>query len=196
MFWLTASVFVIAVAAHAFSNPLSAVLARLRHWLRSASAVEPVQVDRGWTVIPGRDDSFRDWIHSDDFKHPADPNLEPSLGSHLLLELYGCDQRQLEQETTVRAAMEAAAVASNATVITSEFHEFKPYGVSGAVIIAESHFTIHTWPEHGYAAIDLFYCSESVLIGKAVETLQNRFHPTRTRYLIVRRGLQSEVSKP
>ena len=91
--------------------------------------------------------------------------------------------------------MREAAVESKATVVEQSFHEFKPYGVSGAVIIQESHYTIHTWPEHEYAAVDLFYCGGTVLVHRAVEVLRERFKPTRIKFLVVRRGLQSEVNR-
>lgn len=118
---------------------------------------------------------------------------EISLGSHLLVELFGCDHASLEQEHGVGAAMRQAADASKATVVAESFHEFQPYGVSGAVIIQESHYTIHTWPEHGYAAVDLFYCGGTVEVHKALDVLRNRFKPTKMKFLVVRRGLQSEV---
>ncbi|HWA81839.1 MAG TPA: adenosylmethionine decarboxylase [Fimbriimonadaceae bacterium] len=117
------------------------------------------------------------------------------MGSHLLVELFGCDSEALKLEATVGAAMEEAARKSDATVVAQSFHEFKPYGVSGAVIIQESHYTIHTWPEHGYAAVDLFYCGGTVAVHKAVEVLQERFQPTRIKFLVVRRGPQSEVDR-
>src|SRR3954467_6156435 len=92
--------------------------------------------------------------------------------------------------------MEEAARRSEATVVAQSFHEFKPYGVSGAVIIQESHYTIHTWPEHGYAAVDLFYCGGTIAVHKAVEVLQEQFKPKRIKFLLVRRGLQHEVQHP
>ena len=91
--------------------------------------------------------------------------------------------------------MRQAAIESEATVVAESFHEFKPYGVSGAVIIQESHYTIHTWPEHRYAAVDLFYCGGNILVHKAVEVLRERFQPERIKFLVVRRGLQHEVSR-
>ena len=54
--------------------------------------------------------------------------------------------------------MRAAAEAAGARIISSQFHRFSPLGVSGVVLIAESHLTIHTWPERGYAAVDVFTC--------------------------------------
>ncbi|MBI3721038.1 MAG: adenosylmethionine decarboxylase [Fimbriimonas ginsengisoli] len=126
---------------------------------------------------------------------PPSDEEEPSLGSHVLIELYGCDQRSLEDERSVGDAMREAAVRSRATVVAESFHEFKPYGVSGAVIIQESHYTIHTWPEHHYAAVDLFYCGGTVLVHEAVEVLRERFQPSRIKFLVVRRGLQHEVTR-
>jgi S-adenosylmethionine decarboxylase len=81
-----------------------------------------------------------------------------ALGHHLLVEFSGCDAVSLADLERVTDAMLQAAAASGATVVTHSFHHFSPYGVSGAVIIAESHLAIHTWPEHGFAAVDFFSC--------------------------------------
>ncbi len=152
--------------------------------------------DEGWTLIKCDDpESFNEWLGHDEEGMPFRPGEEPSLGSHLLVELYGCDGDTLKHEVCVGEAMRAAALESKATVVAQSFHEFRPYGVSGAVIIQESHYTIHTWPEHGYAAVDLFYCGGTVLVHRAVEVLQERFKPSRIKFLVVRRGLQHEVSK-
>jgi S-adenosylmethionine decarboxylase len=84
------------------------------------------------------------------------------LGRHILVEFYNCDRKVLADHAVIEEHMKEAAVRSNATIVNSVFHHFNPYGVSGAVIIAESHLTIHTWPEYGYAAVDLFTCGDSV----------------------------------
>lgn len=152
--------------------------------------------DHGWTLIHCDDpESFNEWMGRDEGGFPFREDEEMSLGSHLLVELYGCDHASLEQEKSVGSTMFEAAERSEATIVAHSFHEFKPYGVSGAVIIQESHYTIHTWPEHGYAAVDLFYCGGTVKVHKAIETLQERFRPTRIKFLVVRRGLQNEVTK-
>ena len=152
--------------------------------------------DEGWTLSRCDDpESFNEWLGRDEEGMPFRPGEEPSLGSHLLVELYGCDGDTLKHEVCVGEAMRAAALESKATVVAQSFHEFRPYGVSGAVIIQESHYTIHTWPEHGYAAVDLFYCGGTVLVHRAVEVLQERFKPSRIKFLVVRRGLQHEVTK-
>lgn len=175
------------------------LFAVLMDWIRSrfmqSVAVEQVQINRDWTVFTSNDDtSFRKWLDDDDFHNPNEPNDLPALGSHLLVEFYGCDPKSLEKVAVVRRAMVEAARESEASVVTDSFHEFKPFGVSGAVIIQESHFTIHTWPEHGFAAVDLFYCS-TIAVDRAVQTLQQYFKPARTGYMVVRRGTEAEVER-
>lgn len=187
-----------AFAAIAVSRPsTTGFVGWLRGWRRRSAAVaSPPVVTRqdGWTLIRCDDpDSFTEWLGHDEEGLPFKPGEEPSLGSHLLVELYGCEGSRLEQEKSVGTAMREAADRSEATVVAQSFHEFKPYGVSGAVIIQESHYTIHTWPEHGYAAVDLFYCGGTVKVHEAVNVLRERFKPTRIKFLVVRRGLESEV---
>jgi S-adenosylmethionine decarboxylase len=179
-----------------------------RTWLRrlfrrkpknliAAVATAPqLETDSGWTLIHADDiQAFEAWLGRDQEGLPFRPGEQPSLGSHLLIELFGCRGEMLMYEEHVGDAMRQAAVESKATVVEQSFHEFKPYGVSGAVIIQESHYTIHTWPEHGYAAIDLFYCGGNVQVHRAVEVLRERFQPERIKFLVVRRGLQSEVDR-
>jgi len=83
-----------------------------------------------------------------------------ALGRHIILELYNCNASLLEKPTHSEQFLLEAAQKMGATVVSNDFHAFSPYGVSGVVIIKESHLTIHTWPEHQYAAIDIFTCGE------------------------------------
>ena len=177
-------------------------LRRLLDFLRGirsprATVVEPKALrENGWALIQCDDvESFEEWLGKDSNGLPHGNEEEPSLGSHLLIELFGCEPQLLEQEVSVATTMIQAARESEATIVEESFHEFKPYGVSGAVIIQESHYTIHTWPEHGYAAVDLFYCGGTVKVARAVETLRQRFLPQRIKFLIVRRGIESEVRR-
>lgn len=163
---------------------------------RRVSAPPAPRTESGWTVISCDDAaSFTKWLGEDAAGLPFKPGESPSLGSHLLVEMFDCDADALKHETGVGQAMREAAELSRATIVAESFHEFKPYGVSGAVIIQESHYTIHTWPEHGYAAVDLFYCGGTVHVHRAVESLQQRFRPGRMKFLVVRRGVQSEVDR-
>ena len=80
------------------------------------------------------------------------------LGTHLLLDLNECDAALLDDAAVVRHALLAAADEAGATVVGEVFHKFSPVGVTGILSIAESHISVHTWPEYAYAAVDIFTC--------------------------------------
>ena len=84
------------------------------------------------------------------------------LGRHVIVELVDCDRAVLDNLELIREHMLEAARKSGATVVRSVFHRYNPQGVSGVVVIAESHISVHTWPEYGYAAVDFFTCGDSV----------------------------------
>lgn len=86
--------------------------------------------------------------------------MSKALGNHILVEFMNCDPQILNEVATIEKNMVESAKKAGATVINSTFHHFSPYGVSGVVVIQESHLAIHTWPEWGYAAVDLFTCGE------------------------------------
>ena len=94
-----------------------------------------------------------------------------ALGRHLLLELKDCDREVLNDLSFLKSVLPAAAIEAGATVLGESFHQFSPQGVSGVVVIAESHLFIHTWPEYGYAAADIFTCGDSVQPEKAAKIL-------------------------
>lgn len=131
------------------------------------------------------DEYFRFEVHPRNLRQEDDC----SLGTHLLVELYDCDIKPLERVEYVEAAMVRSAHAANTHIVSHFFHEFEPYGVSGVVVIEESHFTIHTWPEHRYAAIDLFFCSTSVEPDHAMQILREVFQPERVEVMKVQRGI-------
>lgn len=97
---------------------------------------------------------------------------EFALARHLTAEYYDCDPKLLADRGRMKSIMLQAAKASGATVIDSRFHSFEPQGVSGVVIIAESHFSVHTWPEHDYAAVDLFTCGSTIDYPKAIDSIK------------------------
>src|SRR5580658_1425177 len=84
------------------------------------------------------------------------------LGRHTLIELHGCNPAALSDAASLRSLMLTAVQKAGGTYVTDVFHHFAPHGVSGVIVIAESHVTIHTWPEHGYAAVDIFSCSSAL----------------------------------
>jgi S-adenosylmethionine decarboxylase proenzyme len=111
-----------------------------------------------------------------------------ALGYHLLIEFYGCDHDILNNVGKIKNSMDDAALISGASIVESVFHRFSPHGVSGVVVIAESHLAIHTWPEHGYAAIDLFTCGEVVDPQKAYDFLKKSLIPKSTSIKQIMRG--------
>jgi S-adenosylmethionine decarboxylase len=115
------------------------------------------------------------------------------LGRHILVEFYNCDKDILNNYDLIERYMNEAAIKAKATIVQSVFHMFNPWGVSGAVIIQESHLTIHTWPEYGYAAVDLFTCGESVDPWIAFEYLQDKLKATRTETTEVPRGVVDRI---
>jgi S-adenosylmethionine decarboxylase len=96
------------------------------------------------------------------------------LGSHFLVELLGCDPESISLESKVEETL-LKAVAGCGAYISHSSHQFSPTGVSTIVLIAESHFTIHTWPEHAYCALDIFTCGEQMNPRKAIDILQESF---------------------
>ncbi len=112
-----------------------------------------------------------------------------ALGEHLLLELKGCDKEVLNDASFLREALLTAAGEAGATVLGESFHQFNPHGVSGVVMIAESHLVIHTWPEYGYAAADIFTCGDSVQPVKAAEILVGKLGSKNHSVIEMRRGI-------
>ncbi|MFQ5658251.1 MAG: adenosylmethionine decarboxylase [Candidatus Methylomirabilales bacterium] len=112
-----------------------------------------------------------------------------ALGRHLLVELYGCNPELLKKIDAVREILVQAAKACKATVVDVAFHEFSPFGVSGVVVIAESHLSIHTWPEYRYAAVDIFTCGEAIDPEQAVQHIADRFDCPHPSIVEVKRGI-------
>jgi len=95
-----------------------------------------------------------------------------TLGIHLLIEFWSCNRQKIDNLDYLEKIMTQAAEVAGATVLKTAFQDFNPQGVSGVVVIAESHLTIHTWPEHGYAAVDIFTCGSTVSPWKAAGFLK------------------------
>ncbi len=111
-----------------------------------------------------------------------------SLGRHILVEFACCNPDVMNDVTGIEQAMVKAAEDAGATVINSNFHHFSPYGVSGVVVIQESHLAIHTWPEYQYAAVDLFTCGEEVNPWHAFDQLKEVFQSKSYNAMELHRG--------
>jgi len=116
-----------------------------------------------------------------------------SLGRHLLAEFYDCDPEMINNCALVEKFMKEAAQQAGATIVKSVFHSFQPHGVSGVVVIAESHLAIHTWPEYGYAAVDLFTCGDTVDPWIAYRYLKDKFQAKEADVKDLRRGYLENI---
>lgn len=116
-----------------------------------------------------------------------------ALGRQILVEFYGCNEEVLTDTERIRETMLEGTRRSGATLISDEFHTFSPHGVSGVVVIAESHVTIHTWPEFGYAAIDIFTCGETIDPWAVMRHLEAEFGAESISSMELKRGLFPEA---
>lgn len=112
-----------------------------------------------------------------------------ALGRQILVEFYDCDQSKINEVSYVETSLIQAAKESRATIISHNFHKFSPYGVSGVVVIAESHIAIHTWPEYNYAAVDIFTCGDTIDPWVIQEHLKENFQSKNVSSMEMKRGM-------
>jgi S-adenosylmethionine decarboxylase len=119
------------------------------------------------------------------------------IGRHLILELWGCDADAINSIETIERAIKETIEACGATLLDLRVYPFTPQGVTGVAILSESHLMIHTWPEHGYAAVDVFTCGYHTDPNKAVPVLRRHFAPERVQVMEMNRGIVvDEEPKP
>ncbi len=110
------------------------------------------------------------------------------LGRHLLLDFYDCRTHTLSNARLTKKIMTSAAKFSKAHIVDVVFHTYNPHGVSGVVIIRESHLAIHTWPEHAFASVDIFTCGQQINPQKIQQYLQKHFQAKKVKATIIPRG--------
>jgi S-adenosylmethionine decarboxylase len=112
-----------------------------------------------------------------------------ALGKQILVEYYDCNDEKINDVSYIENSLIQATKSSNATIISHNFHKFSPYGVSGVVVIAESHVAIHTWPEYKYAAVDIFTCGDTIDPWVIQEHLKEYFESKNVSSMEMKRGL-------
>jgi len=112
-----------------------------------------------------------------------------ALGRHFLVELW--EASNLDNPPVVEEALIETVRRSGGTLLDTKIVEFPNGACSGVAVIAESHLTIHTWPEYGYAAVDLFTCSKDMDADAGIDTLKKYFNPGRIQIVEVKRGLSA-----
>ncbi len=112
-----------------------------------------------------------------------------ALGWHFLIELKECDANRLRDPAFIENTLRSAVTLSGAHSVGELFHPFSPHGFSAVILIAESHFSIHTWPEYRYAAVDFFTCNSQLRIQETYQFLVSAFHSQVSSILEMKRGL-------
>ncbi|NLC62501.1 MAG: S-adenosylmethionine decarboxylase proenzyme [Thermoanaerobacterales bacterium] len=118
-----------------------------------------------------------------------------ALGRHILAEIYNCNPKILNDKESIEQILVNAALVAGAEVREVAFHKFSPQGGSGVVVISESHLAIHTWPEFGYAAVDVFTCGERVNPWDACNYISKEFNAKHMTASEVKRGIFQEPVK-
>lgn len=112
-----------------------------------------------------------------------------ALGRQILVEFYDCNSEKINNVEFIEASFLEAVRKSNATIISHNFHKFSPHGVSGVVVIAESHVSIHSWPEYNYAAVDIFTCGDTIDPWVIQEYLKETLESTNISSMEMKRGM-------
>ncbi len=116
------------------------------------------------------------------------PREMPPVGLHIIAELYGVDPALISYVEDVEPVVEDIVQEAELSKIQSYYHQFQPHGVTGIVLLAESHVSLHTWPEHGLVNLDIFTCGDPAKAVKAFELFLERFRPASYRHLQLERG--------
>lgn len=118
-----------------------------------------------------------------------------ALGVHRILDYWGCSFETLDDLEGLRAMFDEGLRLSNATVIDVVLHQFSPQGVTGIASIAESHVSIHTWPELGYAAVDVFSCGNTMQVDRLIAHFEAVLKPTEKKETCLERGERIRLAR-
>ncbi len=126
---------------------------------------------------------------------PANVDYSVSRGTHYLLDLFGCSSPILDDELGLVALAAEAAAKAGATVLATHHHRFEPHGVSAICVLAESHLSIHTWPEIGTATIDVYTCGVATDPNAACDLIELRLAPQYAERTRIDRGRPSATRR-
>ncbi len=115
-----------------------------------------------------------------------------ALGRHLIIELYGCDKKKLNDIDLLARMLKDSTKAANATLLGIQVHPLTPQGISGVVVLAESHISIHTWPELGYASLDIYTCGSHAKPEEALKVIREYLSPRIVNVMEIKRGVLVE----
>ena len=118
--------------------------------------------------------------------------MAKTLGLHILADLYGVEADKIDRVEDIRELLEGAVKYADLTKISSHYYQFQPHGATGVILLAESHISIHTWPEHGIATVDVYTCGDPSKAYKAMDYIISKLSPTRVDKQVHDRGILEE----
>ncbi|RUM30087.1 MAG: S-adenosylmethionine decarboxylase [Aquifex sp.] len=118
--------------------------------------------------------------------------MAKTLGLHILADLYGVEADKIDRVEDIRELLEGAVKFANLTKISSHYYQFQPHGATGVILLAESHISIHTWPEHGLATVDVYTCGDPSKAYKAMDYIITKLNPLRIDKQVHERGIVEE----
>ena len=121
--------------------------------------------------------------------------MEEALAIHIIGELFSTS-KSINDLKFIKKVMLDAAKRAGLTILNSKFHKFKPQGVSGFIMISESHLSVHTWPESGYVAVDVFTCGEPSQCRTAYDYIISVLKPSHHSEMVIKRGRFNEHKEP
>ncbi|MEM2911796.1 MAG: adenosylmethionine decarboxylase [Candidatus Bathyarchaeia archaeon] len=114
------------------------------------------------------------------------------MGIHIIAEFHGVDPQKISRVETLRVVLDRVVTKSGLHVVSSSFHQFEPQGVSAIYLLTESHLSVHTWPEYGYMALDIFTCGDDGSALKAFQLMLEEFQPKNVKKRVIRREVLGE----
>ena len=118
--------------------------------------------------------------------------MAKTLGVHIVADLYGCNPEIIKSAESMAETFEGAVKHAELNKLSSYYHQFKPFGATGVVVISESHLSFHTWPEHRYVAIDVYTCGDHESAFKAFDYIVEKLNPERIEKEVHFRGVVNE----
>ncbi len=121
--------------------------------------------------------------------------MKKSLGYQTTIDFYDCDATIIDSVSSIKNILEKAAKIMNLSVVNTTIHEFSPIGISGVIVIKESHIAIHTWPEHNYVALDFFTCNKAFDLEEGIFWIQEQFKSKKIEKNSSQRGFLDKIKE-
>ncbi|MGC9123135.1 MAG: adenosylmethionine decarboxylase [Thermoplasmata archaeon] len=116
--------------------------------------------------------------------------MKMAVGIHIIADFYGVDGNTIAYVESMKPIFEESVKYAKLTKISSDYYQFRPRGCSGIILLAESHISFHTWPEHGLITLDIYTCGDPNQAFIALDYFQKTFKPTKISQIVIERGTE------